>query len=229
MKKGKWLLGTAFIVGAILLIASQVGLIAGSLTWRIILAIFLLALCVGGIARKDYFTALLPAAGIIALFRDEIAIMEGVSTWAIFGAAVLLALGLTILFKEKTKVTVSVSSNINKGETISGENIECSVNFGSGTKYLHSDKLCRAELSCNFGELKIYFDDTQLRPEGATVKVECNFGNTQMFIPKSWNVDNKLSSSLGSIETEGKGGNGDGPLLLLTGEVNGGRILIVYV
>jgi len=101
-----------------------------------------------------------------------------------------------------------------------------SVSFGGASRYLHSDCLESAELSCNFGSLEVFFDNVKLSPNGAEVNVSCSFGSIEIYVPSHWRVIDNLSASLGNAEVSRKlmSNDADAPTLRVTGNVSLGNV-----
>jgi len=117
---------------------------------------------------------------------------------------------------EKTK--------IEEGDDVNNPYI--SVYFGGAVRYLHSDRLESAELSCSFGSLEVYFDNVTLSPEGAEVIVNCSFGNIEIYVPSHWRVIDEMSASLANAEVSRKlmSNDDDAPTLRVTGSVSLGNV-----
>ena len=117
---------------------------------------------------------------------------------------------------EKTKIEEGDDAN----------NPYISVTFGGAVRYLHSDCLESAELSCSFGSLEVYFDNVTLSPNGAEVNVNCSFGNIEIFVPSHWRVIDDINTSLANAEVSRKlmGNDADAPTLTVTGSVSLGNV-----
>jgi len=101
-----------------------------------------------------------------------------------------------------------------------------SVSFGYASRYLHSDCLESAELSCSFGGMEVYFDNVTLSPNGAEVNVNCSFGSVEIYVPSHWRVIDDLNSSLANAEVSRKlqNNDADAPTLRVTGSVSLGNV-----
>jgi len=101
-----------------------------------------------------------------------------------------------------------------------------SVSFGYASRYLHSDCLESAELSCSFGGMEVYFDNVTLSPKGAQVNVSCSFGSVEIYVPSHWRVIDDLSASLANAEVSRKlmNNDADAPTLRVTGSVSLGNV-----
>jgi hypothetical protein len=62
--------------------------------------------------------------------------------------------------------------------------VKSNVVFSSSTKYINSQEFEMGDFECNFGELKLYFDKANILGDRADVKIECNFANMILYVPK---------------------------------------------
>ena len=117
---------------------------------------------------------------------------------------------------EKTKIEEGDDAN----------NPYISVSFGNVCRYLHSDCLESAELSCSFGNMEVYFDDVTLSPNGAEIDVTCSFGNVEIYVPSHWRVIDDISASLANAEVSRKlmSNDADAPTIRVTGNVSLGNV-----
>jgi hypothetical protein len=105
------------------------------------------------------------------------------------------------------------------------------VSFGGESRYLHSDALETADLSCKFGGLQVYFDQAKLSPKGAKVYCDCKFGGIELFVPKEWRVIDNFSVTLGAAEIDRRRATlaDDAPELTIKGSVAFGAIEVKYI
>ncbi|MCL2514167.1 MAG: hypothetical protein FWF08_09705 [Oscillospiraceae bacterium] len=104
-----------------------------------------------------------------------------------------------------------------------------SVSFGKKSKHFDAEGLQSASLSCSFGELNAYFDNSTLHTDGAELLANCSFGEINIFIPKTWKVENKISASFGDLREKNRGQNDSGGVLTVRGSVSFGDVCINYV
>jgi len=115
-------------------------------------------------------------------------------------------------------------------ENVNGGDIRYGVRFGSDTKYVVSDNLEKAYLSCKFGSLKVYFDNVRLSPAGATIHINAEFSGVELFIPKTWQIRRNASNFLGGVEEKGRNTpDPNSPVLTITGNVSFSGVVIYYV
>ena len=119
---------------------------------------------------------------------------------------------------------VNERTKIEEGDDVNNPYI--SVSFGAASRYLHSDCLESAELSCSFGSLEAYFDNVKLSPNGAEVNVNCSFGSIEIYVPSHWRVIDDMNSSLANAEVNRHlmQNDADSPTLRVTGSVSLGNV-----
>ena len=81
----------------------------------------------------------------------------------------------------------------------------------------------------NFGAMSVYFDNAIIQTGNASVYVESNFGEVQLFIPKEWRILNCLDHSFGNVVEVGICEESSNCTLTLNGEANFGKIVIHYI
>ena len=101
--------------------------------------------------------------------------------------------------------------------------------FGATSKYVNTDNFRSAVLQNSFGEMKVYFDNALMQQETATIDVSNSFGETQIFLPKEWKVENQISSMLGSVSEQNMHQPSEGHTVILTGSVSMGEVQIIYI
>lgn len=106
--------------------------------------------------------------------------------------------------------------------------VECSNSFGETTKYVNMSDLKRGHFQNSFGEMKVYLDQAHMAGDSVTIEVSNSFGQLTLFIPKEWNVVQKVSVFAASVD-EKRCGDSNGPICYLKGSVSFGEIEIVYV
>lgn len=233
-KKIFW--GIFFILAAVIVIISKLGIIPDIGVFTILATIFLVWLFVEGIRHVNFFEILFSVAFLCIIYDTPLGI-EALTPWTVLAAALLGSIGLSILFRGKKKnhfeVNVDLDWDNKKGnsdsEECSGEHIRCENNFGSAIRYINSDHFQNAHLENNFGSMTIYFDNAIIQEASAYVEIENNFGETILYIPKEWNVENCLEHTFGTVKEYGSPSGSSNATLFLRGEANFGHIDIHYV
>lgn len=233
MKGKKIFWGIFFILVAVYVVVSKLGILPDIGTFKILLTAFLIALLVQGIRCVQFYEILFPLAGIGILYDEALGITE-LTPWTLLWAALFGSIGLSMLFRGKQKAH-SVNWKVNcegtgdSREQCCDEQIRCENNFGSAIRYINSDNFKNANLENNFGSMSIYFDNAIVQEGSAYINVENNFGETNLYIPKEWRVQNNLTRSFGGVKEKGKMEGTSNTILYINGETNFGGINIIYV
>jgi hypothetical protein len=86
------------------------------------------------------------------------------------------------------------------GTGIEDEFVRVTTSFGNEIKYINSDSLKRAELSCSFGSMDVYFDNAKTAEGGAAIIAEVSFGAINIYVPREWRVSINADKSFSNIE-----------------------------
>lgn len=232
MKKSKVFWGIFFILAAIYVVVSKLGLLPDVGVFKIILTVFLLWLTVEGIRNVNFYSILFPIAFICIIYDKPLGI-EALTPWTVLSAALLGSIGLSMIFKGSHKKCIGVNMEYGGGGTSSeqctGEQIRIDNSFGSAIRYVNSDNFQNAHLDNSFGSLSVYFDNAIIQSGSAFVNIDNSFGQVNVYIPKEWRVQMNLERSFGSINERGSNIGSSETILYLNGETSFGEISIYYV
>ncbi len=235
MVKRKIFWGVFFIAAAALLVANQMGYFMDVGFWSLLFTLALVPVIIESALHLTFTGIFFPVALLAIIYQGPLGI-ESLVPWTVLIAALLLSIGFHLIFRKKNKWGKYWDHGEWKNgrkltadtENVNGEIVECHVNLGASCKYIHSDNLKIANLSCKLGALEVYFDNCTPAEGGATVNLSCRLGAIQLYIPKDWTVRKGVSAVLGGIEEHGNPNN-IGPVLILDGEVSLGGIEIYYI
>ncbi|MHB1485725.1 MAG: LiaF transmembrane domain-containing protein [Saccharofermentanales bacterium] len=235
MKNKNIFWGFLFLLSAVLIIAGQTGAFGTIALMSIISGVLLLALMVYSLFSLNFFGVFLPLAFLYMIFWSPLELPE-ISPWLLVLAAVLTSIGFSIIFHKKPKADtcckdIGSQSFNDTTETIDDNHPYAKVNFGSSSKYLHSNNLEKGQFIASFGSLEVFFDKAQLSPEGAEIFLDCSFGAIKLYIPRNWKVIEKMQVNLGGVNYNNQPDvlTEDSPRLTLTGNVQLGGIEIQYI
>lgn len=247
---------TKNVISAILLIALAVCLIlwklnvfnlplsfAGVGTWGIIISIFMLVIIFHSVIDLNFGGIFVPLAILAIIFDDPLGI-TAITPWIVIIVAILLTIAFEKLFPRHSKhIHVSYNKDGDEGSynssftqsdsSIDDENgiVNYSMRFGSSTKYVRCKNLRAADLSSQFGEMSVFFDGAEV--PGGKVNIDCHvsFGEMQIFVPKEWNVINKVTATLGDCDDRGLGVNpaDDAVQCIIDGSVSFGELKITKI
>ena len=234
--------GIFFICAAALIVSNQMGYLVHVSFWSLVITILMVPVVIESAVRLNFFGVFFPLALIAIVFHEPIGIGQ-LGVWPILGAALLLSIGFSMIFRRKNASWLWKYDAFRhgqyryhrdrcsggQGETLDGDDLNCSISFSSNSKYFHSKNLQRASLTCAFGDLKVFFDNAQLSENGAEIFIDCSFGEIELFIPKAWNVANRITPSFGNVKEKNWRENVPGPMLTLSGSVSFGSVKITYI
>jgi hypothetical protein len=232
--------------GGVLLLLSALGIGVDSDPYKIVGSLLLLGVAVSSLVKLRYFFTVLPLAGMVYLWRDLLGFPD-VQLWPLLGAGALLGIGLSVLFHKKSDFHVRMhrhndddddddckdcgsSDKDVKVETLdAGESASIDCNFGEQTKYIHADNLKKVSLNVSFGEVKAYFDQCKVDPEGLTIQVNSSFCGISLMVPRTWAVENHISSFAAAVNDQGPETTPSEARVKLVGSLNFAEIKIIRV
>lgn len=236
MKNKTWFWGLFFVCAGAIIILNALNVWGEIGVFRLLLGILMVPVIIKSIPGLHFGGILFPLAFLIILFAEELNLTM-ITPWPVLFTALFLTIGLSLVFKGRQYGFHNFGRSrkhrkhgyINTTGSIDEDEVSFGTSFGAGSKYLNSSNLRKAEFHCSFGALQIYFDNAQLSPEGATAHFEGSFCGIEIYIPRTWQVQNNIEVSLGSVEENNKGAVSEGPVLTLTGSVSLGGMEINYI
>lgn len=234
MKSKNIFWGLFFLLSAGFIIASQIVSFASIGIWSILATVFLAAIVISSLVKLEFFGVFVPFAFLYMIY-DEPLKLKMISPWLLFASAVLFSIGFSLIFRKRhKKITFShcsTDSYSHTGESLDDNNPYAKVSLGSSSKYLHSNCLQGGQFAANLGELEVYFDQVQLSPDGAEVFLDCSLASIKLYIPRDWNVVNKINTTLGEVNNSNRHTkpSENAPRLTLTGNCKLGSIEIIYI
>ncbi|MEL4106115.1 hypothetical protein AAFA46_04635 [Oscillospiraceae bacterium WX1] len=236
MKHNNWFWGVFFVLAAVFVVASQILSFTQIGFLTILATVLLAAVFIQSLIKLNFFGIFLSLALAYLIYMHPFA-LPLISPWLLILAAVLVSIGLHIIFRRQPKPPCCTSyahhgeERYHTIEDIDDNNPSVKVSFGASSKYLHADALKTGQFSVSFGALDVYFDQVQLAAEGAQLFLDCSFGAIKLYFPKTWRIVDSLSASLGGVSNDtrfSKPASG-APTVTLTGNVSLGGVEIYYV
>jgi len=246
MRKHSIFWGIILLGGGVLLLLNALGIGTQFDLVPMLGSILLLAISVVSLVQLNFVMGFLPLSVIAYLWRDNIGLPDK-NIWLVFVAALLLGIGLSSIFWKAKRARFagrhhrgdkwgsgdkcghgdwSSAGTVTSSED--GEFVDVDSNFGEHVKYVRSTNLKKVKIDGNFSSIKVYFDQCQISPEGATIYVDCNFAGVILYVPRTWNLDNQIHVFAGSVDGITLS-SGDYTSVALIGEVHFGEVKIVYI
>jgi predicted membrane protein len=232
MKKERFFWGILFILAGVCLVISKLGYFANINVFNLLLTVFLAAIIVKSVFHLSFAGILFPIALICIIYDKQLGITQ-ITPWTVLIAALLGSVGLSMIFHKHIKWANSKCDHddckFEKIDVQDESHIEFKNSFAASAKYINTDKFEQADFSCSFGAMKIYFDNATMSNENATVKINASFAGIELYIPKTWNVDNKTNVFIGAVEEKNKNNQTTTNTLTLIGDINFAGVEIIYV
>lgn len=247
MKRRNWFWGIFFILATVVLIASQVTPFTTIGFWSLLGAIILIAVIIQSAIYRVWAGIFIPVALLYLIFQAPLGWVY-LSPWILIIAAIFLSIAFHLLLRSKPRWEKyaqekwqnahgewkghahEYSDGMGVSENQDDNHPEIKVSFGNVTRYLRSTCLEYGRFSTSFGAIEAYFDQATLSPEGAELFVESSFGAIKLFVPRTWNVVNRVHSGMGGVTFKGVPAlDANPPCLTLTGNVSMGGVEVYYV
>ena len=77
--------------------------------------------------------------------------------------------------------------------------------------------------------MEVYFDNTVLKDGRGTIIVDTSFSSVEIYIPKSWTVENKVNTSFGGINEKNRNIGTSENILTIIGNISFAVVDIIYI
>lgn len=227
--------GLFFILGAVFILVGRLGYLEGVSVVTLVFAVLLAACFVKSLVHLEYTGMLFSLAFLAILFDEELQI-TALTPGPVLLAALFGSIGLNILFHNKHRHYHAYHKRdpFDRAdcETVNVEDDSCisyGTTFGSSIKYINSDDFRRADLSCNFGAMRVYFDNAMIQNGNAVVNLRVSFSGVGLYVPKEWQIVDHTSASFGAVNEKNRAKTTGTPVLTLTGSISFGGVEIIYI
>lgn len=191
------IVGIILILTGAVLLAGNLGLIPEN-TWNIIFrwpSIFAVIALIN-LAKKKFTPAIIFALlwGFFVL-PDIVPGLKTDEIWKFWPVLLMLGGLLFLNSHKKAKSPVLIKTGHEKGDEILDE----VVIFSGNIKRVESGNFKGGEIVSIFGGSELYFNNSKINPEGATIEIVNIFGGTKLVVPRDWNVKIEIVSILGGF------------------------------
>ncbi|MDL2277371.1 cell wall-active antibiotics response protein [Parabacteroides sp. OttesenSCG-928-G07] len=125
---------------------------------------------------------------------------------ASFWPVLLIIIGVSILFKlRKPFHSKELHSRENgceqRGNRMDTSNgfVKSDVNFGAAKHIVLEPVFRGADLDVAFGSISLDLRHTILELKQTEIRIDCSFGNVELFIPPKWDVVLRMDTTLGGV------------------------------
>lgn len=250
IKWGHWFWGLFFLVCAGVLVLSQLGMLTYHISfWTLVLTCILAAAAIKSIATLSFAGLSFSLAFAAMLYSKQLGI-EKLVPWTLLGAALLLAIGLELIFSPLKKhqhhgiITVNDKSytigDLRQAQKAAKQapdyvpssesaDVTVTVKIGSATRYVQQGDFRHAVIRVNMGDAKVFFDKATIINEPALIEVFGQMGDVSLYLPREWNVQPSLSGFAVDLTEKGEAPTKTGPQVVIAGDFKMGDITVHYI
>ncbi len=215
------------------MIISKLGYFPDVNVFSLLLTVFLAVIIVKSLLRINFVGILFPIAFICIIYDKQLGITN-ITPWTVLIAALLGSIGLSMIFHKHPKwVNNKYNCEDYKFEKIDIEDeghVRFKSSFGASIKYINTDNFEQADFDCSFGAMKVYFDNAIMSNDNnAIVRINASFSGIELYVPKTWNIDDKTNVFLGAISEKNKNDKTTTNTLTLVGDINFAGVEIIYI
>lgn len=226
----KNLIGLLFIIFAISIAFGELNFFPSGTIFLTLGTIILGYFIIRGLTDFDVFGTILPIALLFIIYNKHFHLTT-ISSAKVIWIAILLSIGISMLFPKKLKYSFQRKKDRFRGYTKKTEAQDYSnVTFGENVRYININELDHFRSTTTFGSTNIYFEKLDTYSiKDVHINITATFGDVKIFIPKEWSVENQISSIFGEVNTPFSSPNTDDVKVILTGNITFGEVSIIYI
>lgn len=240
MKIERIFLGIVFILGAaFLIISSFFNYFPNINVFSLVLTAFLGIIIVKNVMRMHFPGILFPIALICIIYEEPLGITN-ITPWPVLMAALLGSIGLSMVFDKQWRwghrhrrwihgKYNNEDYRFDKVDIEDGSYVKFETSCGASIKYINTNQFEQADLSCSFGSMKVYFDNAVMCKNNATARINSSCGAIELYVPKTWYVEDKTNVFVGSVDEKNKNNETTTNTLTLVGNINFSSVEIIYI
>lgn len=239
-KKNNILFGLILICLAAVILLNQFNVFGSVSVFGIVIAVLLVCAIISGIREHNFGGIFFPLALLYIVFDEQIEALTGfpeTSTWIVLLVALLLSVGFSMIFPNWEKTS---RWHEHRDENMHGNHQKtvdknedgkffCENRFGEFTRRIETDNLMSASLRNNFGEMNIHFENATVYDQIVYVDVQVSFGSLKLYVPKEWDIEQNISVFAAQVKEENYASAAGTKAIRLSGTVNFGEIIIIYL
>lgn len=241
MRRKSIAFGIVLILLALYMIVSTLGYAPAMPFFKAAFTLVLLYTTIRGFMRLHFTTGFLSLA-ILGCLHDKLLHIEALTPWTLLLAGLLLGVAFDTIFhgvRRKRRHMNPDGSHIewdfsnysddDVEDDVDGQSVRVSNTFGAKSKYVNSEAFRNAEIENSFGECNVYFNNAILAGDRARIQAENHFGQTNLYLPRTWRVSVHEESAFGNVYIRGRGSKEEGaPLVELVLESNFGELNVYF-
>lgn len=243
MKRQRWFWGIFFVLGAGILIASQMGWLSSYHfgTFTILATLFLAAILIKSILYFSVFGTIFSLAFLGILYANPLGI-DNLVPWTLLGAALLLSIGLSLIMRphgihhhwhHHGQGPWHQQHWQQPAETITTTDdqayVDVQVSMSSNIRYIQSTDFKQANIYAYMANAKVYFDNVTIQAPSATINIDGDLSGIELYLPKEWRLEIQTGNFLSGTEEKGLQSTKEGPTVNLKGNLHLSGLTIIYI
>lgn len=207
--KLRCLLGVVILVVAVVFLlekldALPINIFAGVGIVGMILAVIMVQAVVSGVIEGQISDILFPIAILCIIFEEPWG-LEKITPWPVLIAALLGTIALKMILPNQDKIMSYTNDVENSNHREENPNfVQYSIFVGDGVKYITSKQLERVELRTFIGDMDVFLDKAEGAGDKVVVDIHEKIGDMNLYIPKTWKIENKMTSFIGDYYEDGE-------------------------
>lgn len=240
----RFIWGFGFLAAAVYLILSQLDIINFSIgIWAIIWTVVFLITLILSLRNTNIFGSVFSVAFLLMVYAKPLHISVLVP-WTLLFAALLISIGLSIVFKNKIKSIYYINGKrvyknskeyvnsenefSNKAVTDESDHVVISQKLSSISKKIKSQNLKSISIDSSLGSVDVYLSEAQAAGDVVSMSLNSSFGNIVIYVPLTWQIRDNIENVFGQVEILGQS-NGGGSTLDISGKNSFGKVTIKYI
>ncbi|AME09893.1 MULTISPECIES: hypothetical protein [Gemella] len=190
----KKLLGAILAITALIIFLGDTILFPKGIIFLIISTIVLGYIIIKNIIDFDSFGTIFPLALLFYIYNKNFYFLD-ISAGKIFISALLLSIGASLLLPKKLKY-----KEFKKYKKEYSDMKSSNIIFGNNSFYININDTNYFASTSTFSTTNIYFEklNTYYSKE-FTLDISATFSTVKLFIPKEWNINNNINSTISEI------------------------------
>lgn len=235
MKKTRTALGVLLLIAAAALLLEKLDIISFTVfkdigIFKLILALFFILAVIDRLVNGAFADIPIPLALLCIIFSKPLG-LEAITPWPVLIVALLIEVALVLLLPgQKSLISYQRTSAATIGSTqLEGEDVSYGTVLGSGVKYVISDSLNTITLKVTLGDMDIFVDQAKLKSDTLNININQHFGTLHLYIPRDWEIDNRLHSKFSDIGEDGEAATDPSATVILNGRLTGSTLTVTRV
>lgn len=224
--KSRMVWGLSLIAASILIGAEMMGYLPKEINWfKLSMSIFMVMSALVCLLRSQFSKAIMLVTFSIMVSRNNLGI--SVSYWTLLLIGLLFAIGVALIFKDKSFSIQGDVEGMDCYDSVSHGNHQITSVFGSRSRRIEKDFVAYLKVESVFSSLDIFLDSAVLNGT-CTLEIESVFSSTKIYVSSNTQVVTNLQNVFAGVSNYGSG-KANGPTLFIKGENVFGKIEVFYV